>query len=204
MKDAFCSLLQGLRHCYVTREPTFGQLGLSTATRLVEERQKRPDFLAGLPSGDTVLADVAVTHPFSIDANRLRRFAKTAGSAARGMEKVKNDRYGEICHEIGFRFVPLVFETYGRPREGVVRFLKEVAKLGVGRVRGGEGDEAVQTRLMDHYYKLLSCTLQRFVAVNLLSSIHSRRGTRSPFQPKGLLRREVAAFSGSFDREGAN
>uniref|UniRef100_A0A0G4G214 Uncharacterized protein n=1 Tax=Chromera velia CCMP2878 TaxID=1169474 RepID=A0A0G4G214_9ALVE len=147
MKDAFYSLLQGLRHCYVIREPTFGQLGLSTATRLVEERQKRPDFLAGLPSGDTVLADVAVTHPFSIDANRLCRFAKTAGSAARGMEKVKNDRYGEICHEIGFRFVPLVFETYGRPGEGVLRFLKEVVKLGAGlgagRVRGGEGDEAV-------------------------------------------------------------
>uniref|UniRef100_A0A0G4FEG0 Uncharacterized protein n=1 Tax=Chromera velia CCMP2878 TaxID=1169474 RepID=A0A0G4FEG0_9ALVE len=154
MKDAFCSLLQGLRHCYVTREPTFGQLGLSTPTRLVNERQKRPDFLAGLPSGDTVLGDVAVTHPFSIDANRLRRFAKTAGSAAKAMEKVKNDRYGEICHEIGFRFVPLVFETYGRPGEGTIRFLKEIAKLGAGRVRGGEGDEAVQTRLMDRYYKV--------------------------------------------------
>eukprot|EP00820_Chromera_velia_P003493 Cvel_3304.t2-p1 / transcript=Cvel_3304.t2 / gene=Cvel_3304 / organism=Chromera_velia_CCMP2878 / gene_product=hypothetical protein / transcript_product=hypothetical protein / location=Cvel_scaffold131:20652-21017(-) / protein_length=122 / sequence_SO=supercontig / SO=protein_coding / is_pseudo=false len=122
------------------------------------------------------------------------------------MKKVKNDRYGEIYHKIGFRFVPLVFETYGRPGKGVVRFLKEVAKLGVGRVRGGEGDEAVQARLMDRYYKLLSCTLQRFVAANLLSSIHSRRGTRGPFQPdsEGLLRREVAAFSGSFDREGAN
>uniref|UniRef100_A0A0G4GJA4 Uncharacterized protein n=1 Tax=Chromera velia CCMP2878 TaxID=1169474 RepID=A0A0G4GJA4_9ALVE len=204
MKDAFCSPFQGLRHCYMIRKLTFGQLGLSTATCLVEERQKRPDFLAELPSGDTVLADVAVTYPFSIDANRLRRFAKIAGSAARGMEKVKNDRYGEICHKIGFRFVPLVFETYGRPREGVVRFLKEVAKLGAGRVRGGEGDEAVQARLIDCYYKLLSCTLQRFIAANLLSSIHSRRGTRSPFQPKGLLGREVAMLSGSFDWEGAN
>uniref|UniRef100_A0A0G4FXN3 Uncharacterized protein n=1 Tax=Chromera velia CCMP2878 TaxID=1169474 RepID=A0A0G4FXN3_9ALVE len=44
----------------------------------------------------------------------------------------------------------------------------------------------------------------RFVAANLLSSIHSRRGTRGPFQPEGLLGREVAAFSGSFNREGAN
>uniref|UniRef100_A0A0G4G8Z1 Uncharacterized protein n=1 Tax=Chromera velia CCMP2878 TaxID=1169474 RepID=A0A0G4G8Z1_9ALVE len=183
-----------------------GQLELSTATRLVEERQKRPDFLVGLPSGDTVLANVAVTHSFSIDANHLRRFAKTAGSAVRGMEKVKNDRYGEICHEIGFRFVPLVFETYGRPGEGVVRFLKEVAKLAAGRVRGGEGHKAVQARLMDCYCKLLSCTLQRFVAANLLSSIHSRRGTKGPFQPEGLLGRdsEVAVFSGSFNREGAN
>uniref|UniRef100_A0A0G4HTY4 Uncharacterized protein n=1 Tax=Chromera velia CCMP2878 TaxID=1169474 RepID=A0A0G4HTY4_9ALVE len=175
-------------------------------SRLTEQGFGTPtkaDF-AGLPSGDTVLADVAVTHPFSIDANHLHRFAKIAGSAARGMEKVKNDRYGEICSEIGFRFVPLVFETYGRPEEGVGRFLKEVAKLGAGRVRGGEGDEAVQARLMDRYYKLLSCTLQRFVAVNLLSSIHSRRGTKGPFQPKGLLRKEVAAFSGSFDQEGAN
>uniref|UniRef100_A0A0G4H611 Retrotransposon gag domain-containing protein n=1 Tax=Chromera velia CCMP2878 TaxID=1169474 RepID=A0A0G4H611_9ALVE len=58
------------------------------------------------------------------------------------MEKVKNDRYGEICHEIGFWFVPLVFETYGRPGEGTIRFLKEIAKLGAGRVRGGEGDKA--------------------------------------------------------------
>uniref|UniRef100_A0A0G4FDF8 Uncharacterized protein n=1 Tax=Chromera velia CCMP2878 TaxID=1169474 RepID=A0A0G4FDF8_9ALVE len=204
MKDAFCSLLQGLYHCYVTKEPMFGQLGLSTATRLVEKRQKRPDFLARLPSGDTVLADVAVTYPFSIDANHLRRFAKTAGSAARGMKKVKNDRYGEICYEIGFRFVPLVFETYGRPGEGVVRVLKEVAKLGAGRMRGREGDEAVQARLMNYYSKLLSCTLQRFVTANLLSSIYSKRGTRGHFQPKGLLGGEVAAFSRSFDQEGAN
>uniref|UniRef100_A0A0G4IEZ5 Uncharacterized protein n=1 Tax=Chromera velia CCMP2878 TaxID=1169474 RepID=A0A0G4IEZ5_9ALVE len=51
---------------------------------------------------------------------------------------------------------------------------------------------------------LESLTLQRFVAANLLSSIHSRRGTKGPFQPEGLLGREVAAFSGSFDREGAN
>uniref|UniRef100_A0A0G4GWT7 Uncharacterized protein n=1 Tax=Chromera velia CCMP2878 TaxID=1169474 RepID=A0A0G4GWT7_9ALVE len=42
---------------------------------------------------------------------------------------------------------------------------------------------------------LMELGAKRFAAANVLSSIHSRRGRRGPFQAEPLLARDVAAFS---------
>uniref|UniRef100_A0A0G4GL76 Uncharacterized protein n=1 Tax=Chromera velia CCMP2878 TaxID=1169474 RepID=A0A0G4GL76_9ALVE len=195
VKDAFCNILSGVRHTYVSRERTFAQLGLFTPIRLVEEGQKRPDLLSGMPSGESYVGDVFVTHPMSVEAARLRRMSNYAGAAARDMEMVKDRKYKTICKEMGLEFVPLVFETYGRWGKKTVEFLSAVVNHAASRVRGGEDFAAVQGRIMQQYFKILSCTLQRFVAANVLSSIHSRRGRRGPFQAEPLLARDMAAFS---------
>uniref|UniRef100_A0A0G4HK63 Uncharacterized protein n=1 Tax=Chromera velia CCMP2878 TaxID=1169474 RepID=A0A0G4HK63_9ALVE len=148
-----------------------------------------------MPSGESYLRDVSVTHPMSVEAAHLRRMSNYAGAVARDMEMVKDRKYKAICKEMGLEFVPLVFDTYGRPGKKTVEFLSVVANHAASRVRGGEDFAAVQGRIMQQYFKILSCTLQRFVAVNILSSIHSRRGQKGPFQAKPLLARDIAAFS---------
>mmetsp|Transcript_25522 Transcript_25522/g.49917 ORF Transcript_25522/g.49917 Transcript_25522/m.49917 type:complete len:125 (-) Transcript_25522:358-732(-) len=122
------------------------------------------------------------------------------------MKTVKDRKYKAICKELGLEFVPLVFETYGRLGKRMVEFLTTVVNHVASRVRGGEDFPVVQGRLMQQYFKILSCTLQRFVAANVLSSIHSRRGRRGPFQAEPLLARDVAAFSvpGTQGAGGAN
>uniref|UniRef100_A0A0G4FCC3 Uncharacterized protein n=1 Tax=Chromera velia CCMP2878 TaxID=1169474 RepID=A0A0G4FCC3_9ALVE len=133
-----------------------------------------------MPSGESYLEDVSVTHPMSVEAARLRRMSNYAGAAARDMEMMKDRKYKAICKEMGLEFVPLVFVS-GRPGKKTVEFLSVVANHAASRVRGGEDFAAVQGRIMQQYFKILSCTLQRFVAANVLSSIHLRRGRRGPF-----------------------
>jgi len=58
----------------------------------------------------------------------------------------------------------------------------------------------VRSCLTDRYWKILGCTLQRYVAINILTSAFHDRGQRDPFQPASLLGRELSTQL-SYDRE---
>uniref|UniRef100_A0A0G4GY76 Uncharacterized protein n=1 Tax=Chromera velia CCMP2878 TaxID=1169474 RepID=A0A0G4GY76_9ALVE len=157
------------------------------------------DIFASLSNGDTILADVSVTFPISSDAARLRTRSKTAGAAAKMKSEEKQRKYAVAARSVGLRFVALVFETFGRPDRETVSFVKEL--VGIAGSRAGfsmEGEmRAIQARLTDRYWKVLGCTLQRYVAINVLTSaFHGRgligRGQRGPFQPGSLLGREFS------------
>ena len=54
---------------------------------------------------------------------------KKPGGAIRAAEKDKNDTYKQPAEYAGYRFVPLVLETYGRMGKKFVDLLKDAAKL---------------------------------------------------------------------------
>uniref|UniRef100_A0A0G4IAP6 Uncharacterized protein n=1 Tax=Chromera velia CCMP2878 TaxID=1169474 RepID=A0A0G4IAP6_9ALVE len=56
------------------------------------------------------------------------------------------------------------------------------------------------SRLTDRYWKILGCTLQRYVVINILTSAFHDRGQRGPFQPASLLGQELSTQL-SHDRE---
>uniref|UniRef100_A0A0G4IAD5 Uncharacterized protein n=1 Tax=Chromera velia CCMP2878 TaxID=1169474 RepID=A0A0G4IAD5_9ALVE len=115
VKGAFMEILRGLRHTHVLEETTFGHLGVATDSRLPDRRHKQVDIFASLSTGDTMVADVSVTFRISFDAARLRTRAKTAGAAARTRSEEKTRKYAAAVHSVGLRFIPLVFESFGRP-----------------------------------------------------------------------------------------
>uniref|UniRef100_A0A0G4FJA4 Reverse transcriptase domain-containing protein n=1 Tax=Chromera velia CCMP2878 TaxID=1169474 RepID=A0A0G4FJA4_9ALVE len=194
VKGAFTQILRGLRHTHVLEETTFGHLGVAMDSRLTEERNKRVDLFASLSNGDTLLTDVSVTFPISSDASRLRTRSKTAGAAAKTKSEEKVWKYAVAACAVGLWFVPLIFETFGRPDRETVSFVKEL--VSVASLRAGFSTEgelmAVQARLTDRYWKILGCTLQRYVAINVLTSAFHGRGQRGPFQPDSLLGREFS------------
>uniref|UniRef100_A0A0G4GMY9 EF-hand domain-containing protein n=1 Tax=Chromera velia CCMP2878 TaxID=1169474 RepID=A0A0G4GMY9_9ALVE len=101
--------------------------------------------------------------------------------------RINFEEFKEALALIAWRLLPAE-----DPGDGYLKLIKDYILS--CRAQGGGVAEPV----------LYSRGQLRFVTANLLSSIYSRRGTRGPFQPKGLLGREVAAFSGSFNRKGAN
>uniref|UniRef100_A0A0G4I3I1 Uncharacterized protein n=1 Tax=Chromera velia CCMP2878 TaxID=1169474 RepID=A0A0G4I3I1_9ALVE len=110
-----------------------GSLGLDLTGPLAEEHDKRPDLFTTLPNGDSILRDVALIHPIQ-DATRLHRNAKKAGAAAKEKEGKKHIHYDDACIAVGIRFVPMVFETYGRPGGETVRFVKEMVRQATERL----------------------------------------------------------------------
>uniref|UniRef100_A0A0G4HD04 Uncharacterized protein n=1 Tax=Chromera velia CCMP2878 TaxID=1169474 RepID=A0A0G4HD04_9ALVE len=189
IKGAFTQILRGLRHTHVLEETTFGHLGVTTDSRLTEERNKRVNLFASLSNGDTLLANVSVTFPISSDASRLRTRSKTVRAAAKTKSEEKVRKYAVAARAVGLRFVPLVFETFGRPDRETVSFVKEL--VSVASSRAGfltEGElMAVHAQLTDRYWKILGYTLQRYVAINILTSAFHGRSQRGPFQLVFLL-----------------
>uniref|UniRef100_A0A0G4FZE1 Uncharacterized protein n=1 Tax=Chromera velia CCMP2878 TaxID=1169474 RepID=A0A0G4FZE1_9ALVE len=198
VKGAFTQILRGLRHTHVLEEITFGHLGVATDSRLTEERNKRVNLFVSLLNGDTLLADVSMTFPISSDASRLRTRSKTAEAAAKTKSKEKVWKYAVAARAVGLWFlieiVPLVFETFGHPNKETVSFVKELVSVASSRAGFSTEGElmAVQARLTDRYWKILGCTLQRYVAINVLTSVFHGRGQRGPFQPVSLLGQEFS------------
>uniref|UniRef100_A0A0G4G6D0 PDEase domain-containing protein n=1 Tax=Chromera velia CCMP2878 TaxID=1169474 RepID=A0A0G4G6D0_9ALVE len=192
VKGAFIQILRGLHHTHVLEETTLGYLGVATDSHLADQKNKRADIFASLSNGDTILADVFVTFPISSNTARLRTRSKTAGAAAKTKSEEKQRKYAVTARLVGLRFVPLVFETFGRPDGETVSFVKELVRITGSRAGfSTEGEmRAVQARLTDRYWKVLGCTLQRYVAINVLTSAFHSRGQRGPFQPASLLGRE--------------
>eukprot|EP00820_Chromera_velia_P026990 Cvel_10710.t1-p1 / transcript=Cvel_10710.t1 / gene=Cvel_10710 / organism=Chromera_velia_CCMP2878 / gene_product=hypothetical protein / transcript_product=hypothetical protein / location=Cvel_scaffold651:60539-61930(+) / protein_length=399 / sequence_SO=supercontig / SO=protein_coding / is_pseudo=false len=194
VKGAFMEILWGLRHTHVLEETTFGHLGVAIDSRFPDRRHKRVDIFASLSTDDTMVADVSVTFPISFDAARLRTRAKTAGAAARTRSEEKIRKYAAAVRSVGLRFIPLVFESFGRPDKETVSFVKELVTVAMNRAGVvSEGSiNTVRSRLTDRYWKILGCTLQRYVAINILTSAFHDRGQRGPFQPASLLGRELS------------
>uniref|UniRef100_A0A0G4GRQ9 Reverse transcriptase domain-containing protein n=1 Tax=Chromera velia CCMP2878 TaxID=1169474 RepID=A0A0G4GRQ9_9ALVE len=183
VKGVFTQILRGLRHTHVLEETTFGHFGVATDSRLTEERNKRVDLFASLSNGDTLLADVSMTFFISSDASHLRTRSKTAGAAAKTKSEEKVWKYTVAARAVGLRFVLLVFETFGHPDRETVSFVKELVSVASSRAGFSTEGElmAVQARLTDRYWKILGCTLQRYVAINVLTSAFHGRGQRGPF-----------------------
>uniref|UniRef100_A0A0G4FRL1 Uncharacterized protein n=1 Tax=Chromera velia CCMP2878 TaxID=1169474 RepID=A0A0G4FRL1_9ALVE len=114
-------------------ETTFGYLGVVTDSRLTEERNKRVDFFAFLSNGDTLFVDVSVTFPISSDVSRLRTRSKRARAAAKMKSEEKVQKYVLAARAVGLRFIPLVFETFGRPDRETVSFIKELVGVASSR-----------------------------------------------------------------------
>eukprot|EP00820_Chromera_velia_P004464 Cvel_17486.t1-p1 / transcript=Cvel_17486.t1 / gene=Cvel_17486 / organism=Chromera_velia_CCMP2878 / gene_product=hypothetical protein / transcript_product=hypothetical protein / location=Cvel_scaffold1400:445-8529(-) / protein_length=1259 / sequence_SO=supercontig / SO=protein_coding / is_pseudo=false len=139
VKRAFTQILRRLRHTHVLEETTLGHLGVATDSHLADQRNKRADIFASLSNSDTILADVSITFPISSDAARLRTRSKTAGAAAKTKSEEKQRKYVVAARSVGLRFIPLVFETFGRPDRETVSFVKEL--VGIAGSKAGFSTE---------------------------------------------------------------
>uniref|UniRef100_A0A0G4HGE8 Uncharacterized protein n=1 Tax=Chromera velia CCMP2878 TaxID=1169474 RepID=A0A0G4HGE8_9ALVE len=139
VKGAFTQILRGLRHTHVLEETTLGHLGVATDSYLADQRNKRADIFASLSNGNTILADVSVTFPISSDTACLRARSKTAGAAAKTKSEEKQRKHAVAARSVGLRFVPLVFQTFGRPDREMVSFVKEL--VGIAGSRAGFSTE---------------------------------------------------------------
>uniref|UniRef100_A0A0G4HRL1 Uncharacterized protein n=1 Tax=Chromera velia CCMP2878 TaxID=1169474 RepID=A0A0G4HRL1_9ALVE len=137
-----------------------GSLGLDLTGPLAKECDKRPDLFTTLLNGDSVLGDVALIHPIQ-DATRLHRNAKKAGAAAKEKEEKKYTYYDDACRAVGIRFIPLVFETYGRPGGETVRFMKEMVRQATERL-GEMNNVSARQKIADRWWK----TFKEFFAVH--------------------------------------
>ena len=59
--------------------------------------------------------DATVTHP--CPAILTHKQSLIVGRAAQRAEKIKTDKYATLCENLGLKFVPVAFETEGRPGE---------------------------------------------------------------------------------------
>uniref|UniRef100_A0A0G4F8I0 Uncharacterized protein n=1 Tax=Chromera velia CCMP2878 TaxID=1169474 RepID=A0A0G4F8I0_9ALVE len=196
---AFFELLTGVRYCTVGGETTMGSLGLDLTGPLAEERDKRPDLFASLPNGDSILGDVALIHPIQ-DATRLHRNAKKAGAATKEKEGKKHTHYDDACRAVGIRFVPLVFETYGRPGGETVRFVKEMVRQATERL-GEMNDAPARQKIADRWWKTLSVAVQKAAASTILASVQASRGARGTQVTEMLLGREFSAYVGLAEKK---
>uniref|UniRef100_A0A0G4HLI5 Uncharacterized protein n=1 Tax=Chromera velia CCMP2878 TaxID=1169474 RepID=A0A0G4HLI5_9ALVE len=130
-----------------------GSLGLDLIGPLAKERDKRLDLFATLPNRDSILGDVALIHPIQ-DTTRLHRNAKKAGAVAKEKEGKKHTYYDDACRAVGIRFVPLVFETYGRPGGETVRFVKEMVRQATKRL-GEMNNASAYQKIADKWWKTL-------------------------------------------------
>uniref|UniRef100_A0A0G4H0J2 Uncharacterized protein n=1 Tax=Chromera velia CCMP2878 TaxID=1169474 RepID=A0A0G4H0J2_9ALVE len=176
-----------------------GSLGLDLTGPLAEEHDKRPDLFATLPNGDSVLGDVALIHPIQ-DATRLHRNAKKAGAVAKEKERKKYTHYDDACRAVSIRFIPLVFETYGRPGGETVRFVKEMVRQATERL-GEMNDASARQKIADRWWKTLSVAVQKAVASTILVSVQASRGARGTQVIEMLLGREFSAYVGLAEKK---
>uniref|UniRef100_A0A0G4IFA5 Uncharacterized protein n=1 Tax=Chromera velia CCMP2878 TaxID=1169474 RepID=A0A0G4IFA5_9ALVE len=176
-----------------------GSLGLDLIGPLAEEHDKRPDLFASLPNGDSILGDVALIHPIQ-DVTRLHRNAKKAGAAAKEKEGKKHTHYDDACRAVGIRFVPLVFETYGRPGGETVRFVKEMVRQATERL-GEMNDAPARQKIADRWWKTLSVAVQKAAASTILASVQASRGARGTQVTEMLLGREFSAYVGLAEKK---
>ena len=90
---------------------------------MADHAHARGDILVSI-NGRMVVADVSVIHPSC--ASYVAGAARSAGSAAEKREKEKERKYASTDPR-GYRFVPLVVESYGRLGSKAMGFLNELA-----------------------------------------------------------------------------
>ena len=106
-----------------TAEPPIRNLPGAQATAAADRAGARGDILLSI-DGRMIVADVSVTHPTC--TSYVAGAAQSAGSAAEKREKEKERKY-ESADPRGYRFVPLVVESYGRLGTKAMSFLNELA-----------------------------------------------------------------------------
>uniref|UniRef100_A0A0G4I065 Uncharacterized protein n=1 Tax=Chromera velia CCMP2878 TaxID=1169474 RepID=A0A0G4I065_9ALVE len=127
-----------------------------------------------------------------------------ARQAETAFSRLKNDGKAVEAAPGGaveIRFVPLVFETFGRPGKETVRFVKEMLRQSSERL--GEGvDQAARLsqRVADQWWKTISVAVQRAASSTVLASVQASHGARGFKVTEILLGREYSAYVGLADR----
>ena len=106
-----------------TEEPPIRNLPGADSTAVADRAHARGDILVSI-NGRMVVADVSVIH--SSCASYVAGAAHSAGSAAEKRKKEKERKYASADPR-GYRFVPLVVESYGRLGAKAMGFLNELA-----------------------------------------------------------------------------
>jgi hypothetical protein len=70
--------------------------------------------------------DISVTHPCS--SSYVAAAATQPGSAAKARAAVKEAKYGAAAESVGISFMPIIFETYGRPNADFHKWMVDVCK----------------------------------------------------------------------------
>jgi hypothetical protein len=138
--------------CATSAEPVYSGI-TSRQQRRASAGLQRGDILAVLPSGRVVVLDCVVTHPAA--ASYVRAAARITGSAAARAEAAKRREFAAHQGAVGFEFVPLAVESFGRMGLAASRFLSD---LGDVAAAGGQADKAAFVRAARQE---LSCALCR-------------------------------------------
>ena len=114
------------------------------------------DVVHGHPQMGRLWIDVAVVSPQAGDAAHQLRATRVDGAAAKEACKYKRRRYGD-------QVIPFVLEVGGRPSDEARAFVHRV--LHADPLMEGSAAERGA-----HFWRVLSCTLQRYVALQLRHS----------------------------------
>lgn len=138
--------------CATSAEPAYssliarGQAGGAAGLR-------RGDILAVMPEGRVVVLDCVVTHPAA--ASYVRAASRTAGATVLRAEQMKRRSFDSLGQGVGYDFVPLAVESFGRLGLEASRFLSD---LGDVAAAGGTASKAAFVRSVRQE---LSCALCR-------------------------------------------
>jgi hypothetical protein len=166
--------------------------------------EKRPDLAILNPqvsellpeldgSNSKLILDVQITSPIPGSQSGVFRamtpgVSRTANHEANKAYNSKNRKYKRLALENGLSFLPIIFETTGRPHPTVVKFVRSMA----------EDCEEVKKISKDIIYgyvmNSLSCVLQRGIAnaINVRVSTLNGRQTRSANRGYGTSREFVS------------
>ena len=121
------------------------------------------DFVGA--DGNVTGIDVTCIHPTA--PSYVHSSASRNGAALHLAEVRKMTKYAKAKTDAGHHYLPAAVETYGRWSGRVARFLHGLAKYCTETAIANH--EFLQTRLVDKWWKLLSCNLQTHNAILLIS-----------------------------------
>ena len=122
---------------------------------------KRIDLIEYKSTDQSIMADVSITHPTSVQySNNL---ITKPGYAADIRQKAKHSKYDESAKKLNMKFVPLIAESYGRLGSETLAFAKQkINELAtIYSTSGPKIDSRIQQKLSILWWSTLSVSLQK-------------------------------------------
>ena len=127
-------------------------------------------------------ADVTVINPISSSQSVLAQNASTNGNASRTAESRKRALYSDHSSQLGYEFVPLALEVFGRLGTAGNALLKQMATRAIANQ--ADVDTVTATKLhasLVHWWRIkISCVLQKGNARIIQMGVH--RNSDNPRQ----------------------
>jgi len=143
-----------------------GQRVVLEPKRLFQDSLMKPDIISkNYPKANSqVIFDVTITEP-SHSTNMHLSTATTEFKAGEEAHLRKMQKYGDIATEHGYDFIPLVFESTGRPSNDVLKVLRTLFQ---NYREMYQIPHSVVANMRKHWTCKLSATLQRSLADSIV------------------------------------